>query len=533
MLYFYHAKDKKKIYRLQQANLLGGGYTEILALKNITKDYPGVKALDNVSISFEKGEVHALVGENGAGKSTFIKIISGAIRPTSGTIVYEGKEYSYLEPSKAINMGIAVVYQELIQFESMTVADNIFMGLKQSGERVLVNDKERCEKAVELLKKFDCEISPTTLVRNLSIANRQIVELAKAMVKNAKVVIMDEPTAAITVSEQEKLYKLVRRLKEDGVTVIYISHRLEELFEICDRVSVLRDGKYIATKNIQETNKHDLIKLMVGRELTTVYPTKRPPEKEVVLEVNDLSGNGVKNINFKLHKGEILGFAGLVGAGRTELMHLIYGAAKKEKGTIKVKDDKLNLQSPVDGMKAGIGLIPEDRKQQGCFIDKPIYWNISISNLSNVSSYGVMDKKSEMKMAEEYKERLRIKAPSLHQQTNGLSGGNQQKVVIAKTLASNPDILIFDEPTRGIDIGARHEIYLLMNELAEQGKSILMVSSDMEELLGMSDRIIILHEGKQVGELNKEEFSQEIILAYASGLEERQDDGQEKKEEHK
>jgi ribose transport system ATP-binding protein len=499
----------------------GGVITEVLSLKNITKDYPGVKALDNVSISFEEGEVHAIVGENGAGKSTFIKIISGAIRPTSGTIIYEGKEYSYLEPAKAINMGIAVVYQELIQFEAMTVADNLFMGLKQGRDQLVINDKERCEKTKELLKKFDCEIPPTTLIRDLSIANRQIVELAKAMVKKAKVVIMDEPTAAITVSEQEKLYKLVRKLKEEGVTIIYISHRLEELFEICDRVSVLRDGKYITTMKLQDTDKHGLIKLMVGRELSSAYPSKKPAEEEVVLEVNNLSGNGVKNINFKLHKGEILGFAGLVGAGRTELMHLIYGAAKKENGTIKVKENNVSLHSPVDGMKAGIGLIPEDRKFQGCFIDKPIYWNISISDISNVSSHGVIDKKAEMKMAEEYKERLRIKTPSLQQLTSGLSGGNQQKVVIAKTLAANPEILIFDEPTRGIDIGARYEIYLLMNELAEQGKSILMVSSDMEELLGMSDRIIVLHEGIQAGEVSRDEFCQERVLAFASGLEEK------------
>jgi ribose transport system ATP-binding protein len=347
------------------------------------------------------------------------------------------------------------------------------------------------------------------------------VELAKAMIKKAKVVIMDEPTAAITVSEQEKLYKLVRKLKEEGVTIIYISHRLEELFEICDRISVLRDGKYITTMNLRDTDKHGLIKLMVGRELSSAYPAKKPAEAEVVLEVTNLSGNGVKNINFKLHKGEILGFAGLVGAGRTELMHLIYGAAKKENGTIRVKDNNVNLHSPVDGMKAGIGLIPEDRKFQGCFIDKPIYWNISISDITQVSSHGILDRKAEMKMANEYKDRLRIKTPSLQQLTSGLSGGNQQKVVIAKTLAANPEILIFDEPTRGIDIGARHEIYLLMNELAEQGKSILMVSSDMEELLGMSDRIIVLHEGKQAGEVNRDEFCQEKVLAFASGLEER------------
>lgn len=493
-------------------------FTEVLALKNITKDYPGVKALDQVSISFEKGEVHALIGENGAGKSTFIKTISGAIKPTSGTIVYEGKEYTHVEPKQAIDMGIAVVYQELIQFEAMSVADNIFMGVAQESKGIVLNEKERCEKAKELLAKFDCDVDPSALIRTLSIANRQIIELAKAMVRNAKLVIMDEPTAAITVSEQQKLYQVVKQLKADGVTVIYISHRLEELFEICDRVSVLRDGQYVTTVNIEDIDKQDMIKYMVGRELSNAYPSKKPAEDEVVLEVKNLSGNGVEGINFQLHKGEILGFAGLVGAGRTELMHLIFGNVKKTSGTITVKGKEVNLSSPNDGMKAGIGLIPEDRKFQGCFIDKPIYWNISISDIDHLTKSGVVDRKAEMKLAEDYKERLKIKTPFLKQLTSGLSGGNQQKVVIAKVLASNPDILIFDEPTRGIDIGARHEIYLLMNELAESGKSILMVSSDMEELLGMSERIIVLHEGHQAGEISKAEFSQEKVLSFASGL---------------
>ena len=422
-----------------------------------------------------------------------------------------------MEPAKAIEMGIAVVYQELIQFEAMTVADNIFMGVKD-GQGLVLNDKERQRKAAELLKEFDCHVSPNELIRNLSIANRQIIELTKAMVRNAKVIIMDEPTAAITVSEQESLFKLVDKLKANQVTVIYISHRLDELFRICDRVSILRDGQYVTTKNIEDTSKQELINFMVGRELTNTYPEKKPAGQEVVLSVKNLTGNGVRNINFDLHKGEILGFAGLVGAGRTELMHLIFGAAKKESGQILFKGQEKKLSSPKDGMEAGVALIPEDRKFQGCFIDKPIDWNISISTIDNLTKSGVVDKKAETKLAEDYRERLKIKTPFLDQLTSGLSGGNQQKVVIAKALAANPDILIFDEPTRGIDIGARHEIYLLMNELAEQGKSILMVSSDMEELLGMAERIIVLHEGEQTGELSRQEFSQERVLSLASGL---------------
>lgn len=470
-----------------------------------------------MSISFERGEVHALVGENGAGKSTIIKSISGAIRPTSGTIIFEDKEYPYMEPAEAINMGIAVVYQEMIQFEAMSVADNIFMSVNDENGLV-INDKARIEKTRELLKEFDSTINPTSLIRDLSMAERQIVELAKAMVKNAKVIIMDEPTASITASEQENLYRLVHKLKDSGVTVIYISHRLEELFQICNRVSVFRDGQYIKTVDIEETSKDDLIRLMVGRELSSVYPEKKPAEEEIMLEVDHVSGNGVEDISFKLRKGEILGFAGLVGAGRTELMHVIYGAAKKTAGTIKVKGQEVIFKSPNEAMKAGIGLIPEDRKFQGCFIDKPIFWNISISNIDHLVKGVVVDTKKEDQLATDYKERLKIKTPNLKALVSGLSGGNQQKVVIAKALAAGPDILIFDEPTRGIDVGARHEIYVLMNELAEQGKGILMVSSDMEELLGMSERIIVLHEGHQTGEVQKEDFSQETILSYASGL---------------
>ena len=488
-----------------------------MALKNITKEYPGVRALDDVTISFEKGEVHALIGENGAGKSTFIKTLSGAIRPTSGTIVFEGKEYSHLEPRQAIDLGIAVVYQELIQFEAMSVADNIFMGVAEHSGLVL-NDRERREKARELLAQFDCDVDPAALVRDLSVANRQIVELTKAMVRSAKVVVMDEPTAAITMAEQEKLYEVVKRLKANGVTVIYISHRLEELFVICDRVSVLRDGQYVTTCDMKDLTKLDMVRLMVGRELSSGYPQKKPASDEVVLDVRHLSGNGVTDISFQLHRGEILGFAGLVGSGRTELMHVLYGAAKKQGGTVLLGGREVSFHSPAAGLKAGIGLIPEDRKFQGCFIEKPIFWNISISTLASIVNHTVVNRKKETALADDYKNRLKIKTPYLDQLTSGLSGGNQQKVVIAKALAALPDILIFDEPTRGIDVGARHEIYLLMNELAEGGKSILMVSSDMDELLGMSERIIVLHEGRKAGELTKEEFSQETVLACASGV---------------
>ena len=474
-------------------------------------------ALDDVSISFKEGEVHALVGENGAGKSTFIKTIAGAIHPTSGEICIDGKSYPHLEPAQALDLGIAVVYQEMIQMEAMTVMDNIFMGMHDS-RGLFVNDRERAKKTRELLERFRCHVHPRTLIRELSMANRQIIEIAKAVVKNAKVVIMDEPTASITVEEQQRLFEIVRELKTQGVTIIYISHRLEELFEICDRVSVLRDGQYVTTVNIEETNKQHLISLMVGRELSETYPSKPPCEGEVVLRTEHLSGNGVSDISIELHRGEILGFGGLVGAGRTELMHLLYGAAKKTGGHIFMGDKEVNFHSPADGLKAGIGLIPEDRKYQGFFLDKPLYWNISISNIDSISHATFVDRKAEMAQAEEYKGKMRIKAPTMTQLGSSLSGGNQQKVVIAKAMAALPDILIFDEPTRGIDVGARAEIYQMMIDLTRQGKSILMVSSDMEELLGMSERIVVLYEGRQAGVLNRDEFSQETILTLASGL---------------
>ena len=470
-----------------------------------------------MSIAFNEGEVHALVGENGAGKSTFIKTIAGAIHPTSGEICIDGVSYSHLEPAQSLNLGIAVVYQEMIQMEAMTVMDNIFMGINE-GKGLFVNDRERAVKTRELLDRFRCQVSPRALIRELSMANRQIIEIAKAVVKNAKVVIMDEPTASITVEEQKRLFEIVHELKAQGVTIIYISHRLEELAEICDRVSVLRDGKYVATVNMAETNKHQLISLMVGRELSETYPAKPACSEEVVLRTENLCGNGLSDINISLHRGEILGFGGLVGAGRTELMHLLYGAAKKTSGRIYLGNKEVNFQTPADGLKAGIGLIPEDRKYQGFFLDKPLFWNISISNIDTLSHGGFVDTKAEMEQAEEYKGKMRIKAPTMTQLGNSLSGGNQQKVVIAKAMAALPDILIFDEPTRGIDVGARAEIYQMMIDLTQQGKSILMVSSDMEELLGMSERIVVLYDGHQAGVLNKDEFSQETILTLASGL---------------
>lgn len=488
-----------------------------LILKDISKNYGGVQALKNVSLTFHAGEVHALIGENGAGKSTLIKAISGVTQPSSGTIEFYGEELESMTPLLAIEKGIAVVHQELIQFEGMTVADNICM--KESVcHNGVIKKAEIHKRTEELLSMFETNVKPTDLVSNLSTANRQIVEIAKAVNLNAKVVIFDEPTASITVQEQENLFKLIRRLKEQGILVIYISHRLEELEEICDRVSVLRDGEYIATYEMKEIDIPKMIELMVGRELDDIYIEKKPCQDEIVLRLENVSGNGVENISFELHKGEILGFAGLVGAGRTELMEVIYGAAPKTNGKIYLHGQETEITNPAEAIRKGISLIPEDRKSKGLFLDKPIVWNITISSMKKFGKFLFRSKHQEQEEAEKYRERLKIKATSMNDNPSSLSGGNQQKVVLAKALSPSPEIIIFDEPTRGVDVGARNEIYQLMVDLAEQGKSILMVSSDMSELIGMSERMLVLHEGHLAGELKKEEFRQNQILTLASGL---------------
>lgn len=487
----------------------------VLSLKHIVKSYPGVVALDDVCVSFNKGEVHAIVGENGAGKSTLIKIVAGAIQPDSGELVVNGKNYQKLEPQESILNGISVIYQEFNLFDSLTAAENIFIGEKISN-KTFVDYKEMNKKAEEIFKKFNVDINPNEQVKNLSPAYKQIVEISKALHKNSKIIIMDEPTAPLTIAEVEKLYEVINDLKANGTTIIYISHRFDEIFHVADRVTILRDGKYISTKNIVDTNRQDLIRLMVGRELKNAYPTSNSKQGEIALEAINVSGNGVVDVSFHVKKGEILGFAGLVGAGRTELMRVVFGADKLVSGEIRINSRKVKVESPARAIELGIGLIPEDRKHQGAFLQKPIRWNISISNLTKISKYGVVLRSTEQEQANSYQKQIRIKAHSLEQQVQNLSGGNQQKVVLAKVLATKTGVLIFDEPTRGIDIGAREEIYHLMRDLANQGKAIIMVSSDMEELLGMSDRILVMSGGKLTGELLKSEFSQESVLELAS-----------------
>ncbi|MGI5970352.1 MAG: sugar ABC transporter ATP-binding protein [Oscillospiraceae bacterium] len=486
----------------------------VLSLKGITKYYPGVIALDNVSIDFQAGEVHAIVGENGAGKSTFIKTITGAIQPEKGTIKVHHDEYHFMTAALARKHGIECIYQEFNLIDSLSAAENICYGNRYGK---LVNQKAMNKVAEDVFKQFGIDIDPRTLVRDLSSAQKQIIEIAKAITKSPRILILDEPTASLTISEIEILRRIIDQLKSYGATIIYISHRMEEIFQVSDRVSVLRDGKYIITLNTAETNRPELIKYMVGRDLSEKYPVRNSKPGEVALELINLTGNGVENISFKARRGEILGIAGLVGSGRTEIMKVVYGAERKQWGDILVNGRKVNIKSSKDAMELGIGYIPEDRKREGCFLMESISWNIVYNTLRKISRFFVVDREKEKKIAESYSKRLRIKSPSLSQKVMNLSGGNQQKVVVAKALAADTEIIIFDEPTRGIDVGAKHEIYDIMNGLCAEGKCVIMVTSDMEELIGMSDRIVVFEERRLAGELTKDQFSQEAVLELASG----------------
>ncbi len=486
----------------------------VLSLDNITKIFPGVIALDGVSVDFKAGEVHALVGENGAGKSTLIRVITGAIAPEGGTITCFGETFDKMTPERSRGFGIEAIYQEYNLVNALTAAENICLG-KKYGK--LVNFKKMNQVAKDIFNRFNIEINPATPVYQLTSARMQIVEIAKAISKDAKILIMDEPTAPLTVAEVGILLDIVRTLKAEGVTIIYISHRLEEIFEICDRVSVFRDGKYITTKDVADTTRPELIKLMVGREMTETYPQRETAPGEVALEIKHLSGNGVKDISLKVHKGEILGIGGLVGAGRSEIMRVAYGVEKTQAGKIFVNGEQVHIKSPKDALKHGIGFLSEDRKREGVFLAFSIRWNTVISCLRKVSGKICVSKKKEKEVSDTYFKRLRTKAPNDTYLVMNLSGGNQQKVVISKVLAADAEIIIMDEPTRGIDVGAKHEIYELMNELCAEGKAIIMISSDMEELLGMSDRIAVLYEHRYMGEIEKKDFSQELVLHLGSG----------------
>lgn len=489
----------------------------ILEIKNVTKCYPGVVALDNVSISIRSGEVHALVGENGAGKSTMIKTITGAIKPDEGQIIYQGKEYSELNPILSSQIGIEAIYQEFNLAPELSVEENIYMGAKVNNG-IFIDKKALTEKTLAILKSLNADIKPSTKIRDLTVAYMQLVEISKALARNVKLLIMDEPTAPLTDNEVKILFTLVKQLKAQGVSIIYISHRMDEIFELSDRVTVMRDGQVIKTVNIEDTDKNQLIFDMVGRELTETYPPRTPKYGDTLLEIKGLCGPSNSETSFSIREGEIVGLAGLVGAGRTELARLIIGADRKFGGDVYVKGEKADIRSPKDAIAKGIAYVSEDRKNQGVLLKKSIRWNITLPILERISRFTFIDKKKENECVNKYKDALRIKTPSLEQLTGNLSGGNQQKVAVAKWLASESKILILDEPTRGIDVGAKQEMYELINKLTQEGLGILMISSEMEEIMGMSDRMLVMAEGKIVGELQKNEFTQDRILKYASNI---------------
>lgn len=491
----------------------------ILEMKGIVKSFGPVKALKGVDFDLRAGEVHALMGENGAGKSTLMKVLTGIHDANEGTIHYNGKQVAYSKPKEAMEDGIVIVHQELNMMNHLTVAQNIFIGREEFRHNLLIDDGASIKKAKKLFDLLKLDINPTEKVGNLTVGKQQMVEIAKALSMDAKVIVFDEPTAALTESEINELFVIIDDLRAKGVGIIYISHRMDEIARITDRVTVMRDGEYVGTVNTKETTKDEIIAMMVGR---TIYEDPKAAsavadDAPVVLEVKNLNaGSSVKDVSFQLRKGEILGFSGLMGAGRTEVARLLFGADKKESGTIFVNGKEVTINSPQDAIREGIGYLSEDRKRFGCIVDMTIADNTVMTNLDKYIKGGLINDGEIVKVSDEFVKQLRTKTASSKQLVRNLSGGNQQKVVIAKWLEQNSDILIFDEPTRGIDVGAKSEIYTLMNALVAQGKSIIMISSELTEILRMSDRIVVMCEGRKTGELDISQATQERILALAT-----------------
>jgi len=486
-------------------------------MKNINKYFPGVHALKDVDFQLEKGEVHALMGENGAGKSTLMKILTGVLVPDTGTITYLGQTYQKLDVSKAQDIGISMIYQELNLVPFLTVAENIYLG-REPQKNGMLDSKKMYADAQNIFDSLGVSIDSHEKVKNLSVAYQQIVEVAKAISQNAQILIMDEPTGPLANDEVELLFKLVAKLKNEGVSIVYISHRMEEIFRICDRITVFRDGTFIQTLRVSDTDRDGLIKLMVGRDLTNQYPPQEAvgSPDDIKLELRNICNAKLKDISFTARNKEILGIAGLVGAGRTELARAICGADTRTSGTIIVQGKQKNIRYPWDAIKEGIVLLPEDRKQQGLLLKMTVQDNITMPVLKRMRRKVFLDNKKCRKETMKLIQNLRIKTPSEKQIAKNLSGGNQQKLVVARWILSNADIIIFDEPTRGIDVGAKYEIYSLMNELKSQGKTIIMISSDMPELIGMSDRICVMCNGRLSGILEHDEISQESIMKLAT-----------------
>ncbi len=490
----------------------------VLEMHHILKTFPGVVALDDVRFGLRKGEVHILLGENGAGKSTLVKILSGAYQKTSGRIFLEGKEIEIKNPKHAKELGISTIYQEFNLIPHLAVGENIFLGQEPVLALGIIDRQQVYEAAQKILVDLGVEISARSLVKELGVAQQQMVEVAKALSLDAKILIMDEPTSALTEHEIEELFATIQRLKNKGVSIIYISHRLEELFQIGDRVTVLRDGKYIGTQEICKVTKSELIRMMVNREVKEQFPKQKIKREEELLRVEDLNKKDeLNNISLSLFQGEVLGIAGLLGSGRTELARVIFGVDKIDSGKIYVKGQSQNIKSPRAAINLGIAFLTEDRKSQGLVLNLSIKENICLPSIERFSKFSIVNRHEENMATNRYVKELRIKTPSLNQKVMFLSGGNQQKVVVSKWLCSQADIFIFDEPTRGIDVGSKVEIYQLMNRLVAEGVAIIMISSDLPEILGMSDRILVMHQGRIAGKFLAEEATQEKILQCALG----------------
>lgn len=491
---------------------------KIIQMKNISKSFPGVKALDNVSFDLKVGEVHALVGENGAGKSTLMKILSGIYTKDSGSILMDNEEVSINNVRDAQDLGIIMIHQDLNLMNHLTVAENIYIGREFKKKIPLFLDyKSQNEKSSEIFARHNLDIDPTVEVRNLTVAKQQMVEIAKALSYDSKILIMDEPTSSLTDSEIEDLFRVVRTLKDEGRSIIYISHRLEELKQITDRITIMRDGLYINTVPTQEADIDDVIKMMVGREIFAEKQDEfKNKESPIALQVNNLNaGRMVQDVSFHVRQGEILGFAGLVGAGRTEVAKAIFAAENYESGDIYIHGSKVKIKTPSDAVKAGLAYLSEDRRQFGLALGLNIDENISLADMEEFSTLGFIKFKKSEQNSLKQKEVLEIKTPSLKQKAKFLSGGNQQKVVLAKWLTRNSDIIIFDEPTRGIDVGAKNEIYKLLNELAGQGKAIIVISSELPEIIRVCNRVLVMCEGRITGEVIGEDISQTQIMQYA------------------
>ncbi len=491
----------------------------LLEATAITKSFAGVQALRGVSFALRSGEVHALLGENGAGKSTLIKVITGAEKPDSGTLTVDGQLVPHHSPAAARALGIAAVYQQPTLFPDLTVEENIALALERGGMWRRVDWRARRRQARELLDRSGAEVAPERTVGTLSMPEQQLVEIAKAIGAQARILVLDEPTASLTDREVARLFRVIGSLRSEGAGIIYISHRLDEVTVIANRVTVLRDGQTIATRDLRDVDRAELVRLMVGRDIDAIFPKRHVPIGKIALQVNGLGcrAAGIRNITFEVRRGEILGIAGLVGSGRTQLAETLFGLTPADDGAIVLHDDAMRTESPAEAIRMKLGYLPEDRRQHGVVMEMPVAANISLANLEAVSRNGLIDHARERGLAWSYVERLRIKTPSIYTEVGSLSGGNQQKVAVARWLAINPEVLILDEPTQGVDIGSKSEIHQIMVELAEQGMAIVMISSELPEILGMSDRVAVMHGGTIAGILSRTEATQEKILALALG----------------